>query len=117
MSFFKKYATLQEDYYTLKEHCLEQEQTLEELGTQLSVTKLQISDLKEEANRNRSEGTWVKDKSTTNCKGCNKEFSLTRRRVRFQVIVYESCMLLLFYFSIIVGIVVKYSVTLVQIIL
>lgn len=65
----------------MKEQCLEQEQTLEELGTQLSVTKLQISDLKEEASRNRNDGTWVKDKSTTNCKGCNKEFSLTRRKV------------------------------------
>ncbi|XP_030751670.1 RUN and FYVE domain-containing protein 2 isoform X2 [Sitophilus oryzae] len=75
-----KYATLQEEYYTLKDNCLEQEHTLEELGAQLRDTKLQISDLKEEANRNKSEGTWASDKTATNCKSCKKEFSLTRRR-------------------------------------
>ncbi|KAJ8949586.1 hypothetical protein NQ318_016217 [Aromia moschata] len=76
----QKYAQLQEDYYTLKDHSLEQEHTLEELGCQLRDSKLQISDLKEEINKNRPEGAWVKDNSSTNCKTCNKEFNLTRRR-------------------------------------
>lgn len=39
----QKYATLQEDYYTLKEQCLEQEQAMEELGAELSCSKLQVT--------------------------------------------------------------------------
>ncbi|XP_018562579.1 RUN and FYVE domain-containing protein 2 isoform X1 [Anoplophora glabripennis] len=76
----QKYGQLQEDYYTLKDHCLEQEHTLEELGCQLRDSKLQISDLKEEINKNRPEGSWVKDNSASNCKACKKEFNLTRRK-------------------------------------
>ncbi|XP_068909064.1 RUN and FYVE domain-containing protein 2 isoform X3 [Tenebrio molitor] len=76
----QKYATLQEDYYNLKEQCLEQEHTLEELGSQLSTSKLQISDLKEEVGRNKMEGAWVQDKTATHCKACSKEFNLTRRK-------------------------------------
>lgn len=59
---------------------MEQEQTLEELGAQLSASKLQISDLKEEASR-KVEGAWAKDKNVTHCKTCNKEFNMTRRKV------------------------------------
>ncbi|XP_060524952.1 RUN and FYVE domain-containing protein 2 isoform X2 [Cylas formicarius] len=76
----EKYATLQEEYYTLKDHCLEQEHTLEEVGAQLRDTKLQISDLKEEVNKNNANSTWVNDKTATHCKSCCKEFNITRRR-------------------------------------
>nr|CAI5865387.1 unnamed protein product [Callosobruchus analis] len=76
----QKYAQLQEDYYTMKDHCLEQDHTLEELGAQLRDSKLEISDLKEEINRNRPDGAWVKDNTAVECKACNKEFNLTRRR-------------------------------------
>lgn len=79
----QKYGHLQEDYYTLKDHCLEQERTLEELGVQLSSSKLRISELQEEVNKNRPDGAWVKDNASSNCKSCNKEFNLTRRRVRY----------------------------------
>lgn len=79
--YFQKYATLQEDYYSLKERCLEQEQAMEELGTELSCSKLQVADLQEEAVRNKAEGTWAEDKGVTNCKTCKKEFNMTRRRV------------------------------------
>ncbi|XP_022906920.1 RUN and FYVE domain-containing protein 2 isoform X2 [Onthophagus taurus] len=75
----QKYAGLQEEYYTLKEHCLEQEQTLEELGKKLSDSKLELSDLREESSR-KSEGTWVEDKTAVKCKACCKEFSVTRRK-------------------------------------
>ncbi|KAK5650701.1 hypothetical protein RI129_001730 [Pyrocoelia pectoralis] len=75
----QKYASLQEDYYTLKERWLEQEQTLEELGAQLSVSKLQLSDLKEEAGR-KVEGAWADDSSVRHCKACSKEFNMTRRK-------------------------------------
>lgn len=65
----------------MKDHSLEQEHTLEELGGQIRESKLQISDLKEELNKNRPEGTWAKDDSAKNCKGCQEEFSITRRKV------------------------------------
>ncbi|PSN57597.1 RUN and FYVE domain-containing protein 2 [Blattella germanica] len=77
-----KYVSLQEEYYQLKEQCLEQEQTLEELGNQLSISKLQVADLKEEATRNiaKVDGQWASDKEVSHCKGCSKEFNITRRR-------------------------------------
>ncbi|XP_019864722.1 RUN and FYVE domain-containing protein 2 isoform X2 [Aethina tumida] len=76
----QKYATLQEDYYSLKDQCIEQEHTLEELGAQLSASKLQIADMQEEVNKNKNEGAWAKDNSVTHCKACSKEFNLTRRK-------------------------------------
>nr|CAD7425196.1 unnamed protein product [Timema monikensis] len=77
-----KYVSLQEDYYQLKEQCGEHEQTLEELGNQLSISKLQVADLQEEATKTslKGEGQWTSDKEVTHCKGCSKEFNITRRR-------------------------------------
>ncbi|GJQ69073.1 hypothetical protein Trydic_g6237 [Trypoxylus dichotomus] len=75
----QKYAALQEEYYTLKEHCLEQDQTLEELGKKLSDSKLELSELKEQASR-KSDGIWASDKDATHCRSCEKEFNLTRRK-------------------------------------
>lgn len=93
---FQKYATLQEEYYTLKERSLEQEQTLEELGVQLSVSKLKIMNLKEEASRNKVDGIWAKDKNATSCKSCSKEFNLTRRKVRVTFFKYTLEFIVLF---------------------
>ncbi|XP_028133677.1 RUN and FYVE domain-containing protein 2 isoform X2 [Diabrotica virgifera virgifera] len=76
----QKYAQLQEEYYTLKDQCLEQEHTLEELGGHLRESKLQISDLREEITKSRPEGSWAKDHTAAKCKACTKEFNLTRRR-------------------------------------
>nr|XP_023029040.1 RUN and FYVE domain-containing protein 2-like isoform X2 [Leptinotarsa decemlineata] len=67
----QKFAQLQQEYYNLKDQSLEQEHTLEELGGQLRDSKLKISDLKEEVNRNRSEGGWVKDNSASQCRPDN----------------------------------------------
>lgn len=75
---------MQEDYYSLKDQCIEQEHTLEELGAQLSASKLQIADMQEEVNKNKNEGAWAKDNSVTHCKACSKEFNLTRRKVNYQ---------------------------------
>ncbi|KAK7794004.1 hypothetical protein R5R35_007438 [Gryllus longicercus] len=80
-----KYVALQEEHYALKEICSEQERTLEELGVQLSASKLQVADLQEEANRAKgptgeSGGQWANDRLATQCRGCNKEFNLTRRK-------------------------------------
>lgn len=57
--------------------------TLEELGTQLSHSKLQVSELREEACATRSvaDASWTSDKEVTHCRACSKEFNLTRRKV------------------------------------
>lgn len=55
---------------------------MEELGSELSSSKLRVADLQEEATRNKSESTWAQDKFVSNCKTCKKEFNMTRRRVR-----------------------------------
>lgn len=53
---------------------------MEELGAQLSASKLKISDLKEEAGRKSDGGAWATDDSAKQCKACTKEFNLTRRK-------------------------------------
>lgn len=92
---FQRYLTLQEEYYALKEICSEQERTLEELGGQLSAAKLAAVELREaadDAQRQQQhqqqqsalqEGsvTWANDRMVTQCKGCSREFNMTRRKV------------------------------------
>lgn len=76
----QKFEALKHEYNKLKEQCSQHELTLEELGTQLSVSKLKVVDLQEEA-RSKTEGQWASDREVLNCKGCSKEFNLTRRKV------------------------------------
>ncbi|XP_052901287.1 protein RUFY3 isoform X1 [Anopheles moucheti] len=80
----------------LRSQWAEDQRTLEELGVQLSVSKLQISELKErstgsqhnhyDSNRDgdsvtgSSGGGWTPDKGVSKCTGCEKEFSMTRRK-------------------------------------
>lgn len=60
---------------------MEQEQAMEELGSELSFSKLQVADLKEEASRSKVENNiWASDKHASHCKICSKEFNMTRRR-------------------------------------
>jgi len=86
----QRYLTLQEEYYALKEVCSEQERTLEEFGGQLSAAKLAAAELREAADNAQQqqqsalqEGsvTWANDRLVTQCKGCNREFNVTRRKV------------------------------------
>lgn len=71
----------------MKEICKEQEITLEELGVQLSVAKLAAVELREAADKNQQQSqleastTWANDRMVTQCKGCSKEFNITRRKV------------------------------------
>ncbi|XP_018377795.1 PREDICTED: RUN and FYVE domain-containing protein 2-like isoform X1 [Trachymyrmex cornetzi] len=86
----ERYLTLQEEYYALKEVCGEQERTLEELGGQLSAAKLAAAELREAADNAQQqqqqsalqEGlvTWANDRMVTQCKGCSREFNMTRRK-------------------------------------
>ncbi|XP_011635962.1 protein RUFY3 isoform X2 [Pogonomyrmex barbatus] len=86
----ERYLMLQEEYYALKEICSEQERTLEELGGQLSAAKLAAVELREAADNAQQqqqqsalqEGsvTWTNDRMVTQCKGCSREFNMTRRK-------------------------------------
>ncbi|XP_055615049.1 protein RUFY3 isoform X2 [Toxorhynchites rutilus septentrionalis] len=75
----------------LRKQWEEDQRTLEELGVQLSVSKLQISDLKEKVQHHNSDGknnadstsnggSWTPDGVVSNCKSCGKEFGITRRK-------------------------------------
>ncbi|XP_053668472.1 protein RUFY3-like [Anopheles marshallii] len=80
----------------LRSQWAEDQRTLEELGVQLSVSKLHISELKErttgsphnhyDSNRDGDSvtggngGGWTPDKVVSKCTGCEKEFSMTRRK-------------------------------------
>uniref|UniRef100_A0A182JCH9 RUN and FYVE domain-containing protein 2 n=1 Tax=Anopheles atroparvus TaxID=41427 RepID=A0A182JCH9_ANOAO len=75
----------------LRSQWAEDQCTLEELGVQLSVSKLQISELKERVSAGRHSpdatkdsdpggGAWTPDKGVSKCTGCEKEFSITRRK-------------------------------------
>ncbi|XP_014246687.1 RUN and FYVE domain-containing protein 2 isoform X2 [Cimex lectularius] len=78
----KNYNKLQEEMFHLNQKCKEQEETLSELGVHLSESKLKVIELKE---REAQSGdplspTWADDKNATSCKGCSREFKLTRRK-------------------------------------
>lgn len=70
------YDNLRKDNDRLKEQLREGEQTLEELGQQLSWSKLQVDSMKEIS----VTGAWEKDSTAIDCKICKKEFSLSRRK-------------------------------------
>jgi uncharacterized coiled-coil protein SlyX len=80
----------QAEVYNLKQHCREQDETLEELGAQLSSTKLQLEELREELSlaTSRSDAQWASDKAVTHCRCCSKEFNLTRRRVNIYYSIF-----------------------------
>ncbi|KAK9505062.1 hypothetical protein O3M35_009211 [Rhynocoris fuscipes] len=83
----KSYVTLQEEKYRLDEKCREQEETLEELGRHLSISKLQVSELQEEAGElaamsgvSATGNPWASDEGVVSCKICRRDFSITRRK-------------------------------------
>ncbi|XP_043656790.1 RUN and FYVE domain-containing protein 2 isoform X1 [Drosophila teissieri] len=76
----------------------EAQTTLEELGIQLSVSKLKVSEMQDQERRQRqllsgsaqslqatleavgSPGIWAPDSIATHCTACEREFNLTRRK-------------------------------------
>lgn len=81
---------MKQDYDKVKKQWNEAQTTLEELGIQLSVSKLQVSELQEKVhskdnkvlqNNDPGGGVWTPDSMQSKCKGCNREFSITRRKV------------------------------------
>ncbi|KAL3981410.1 FYVE zinc finger family protein [Acanthocheilonema viteae] len=66
--------------YKYKSEKLEDcEKALEELGGHLSESKLKVVELKEEL-LPLSEAEWEKDGNVLNCKGCNLQFSMSKRK-------------------------------------
>ncbi|XP_055695796.1 RUN and FYVE domain-containing protein 2-like isoform X1 [Lutzomyia longipalpis] len=86
----KKHEKVAAELSTLKRKWQEAQYTLEELGMQLSVSKLQISELKEKQTSHdgslagaadmTGSGVWAPDKLSSKCRSCNREFGITRRK-------------------------------------
>ncbi|XP_054918065.1 RUN and FYVE domain-containing protein 2-like isoform X2 [Dermacentor andersoni] len=70
---------LKVEFSELERKCAEHELTLEELGCQLSESKLQVADLKEN-NLSLKEAVWTSDKDASCCRQCSKPFSVARRK-------------------------------------
>uniref|UniRef100_A0A8C7HZA5 RUN and FYVE domain containing 1 n=1 Tax=Oncorhynchus kisutch TaxID=8019 RepID=A0A8C7HZA5_ONCKI len=63
----------------LQQTCQEQETALQEMGLHLSQSKLKMEDFKE-VNKALKGQAWLKDDEATQCKQCQKEFSIARRK-------------------------------------
>lgn len=96
----KGHDRMRSELERVKKQWAEAQMTLEELGIQLSVSKLKVSELQERVKTNESANNslrsnsdlnsstsdvwWTPDKAATKCKGCDREFSMTRRKVIHQ---------------------------------
>ncbi|KAM9470140.1 RUN and FYVE domain-containing protein 1 [Clarias gariepinus] len=70
---------LRQEKKQLQQLCEEQEQALQEMGLHLSQSKLKMEDFKE-VNKALKGQAWLKDDEATQCKQCQKEFSISRRK-------------------------------------
>uniref|UniRef100_A0A8C2FT83 RUN and FYVE domain containing 1 n=1 Tax=Cyprinus carpio TaxID=7962 RepID=A0A8C2FT83_CYPCA len=70
---------LRQEKKQLQQLCEEQEQALQEMGLHLSQSKLKMEDFKE-VNKALKNHAWLKDDEATQCKQCQKEFSISRRK-------------------------------------
>lgn len=82
----KKHDKMRTDYDKLKKKYNEDQHTLEELGIQLSMSKLQVSELKEKSKiaeemaSGKLANDWTPDESASKCNCCESQFSLTKRK-------------------------------------
>ncbi|KAM9510944.1 RUN and FYVE domain-containing protein 1-like isoform 1-T1 [Salvelinus alpinus] len=63
----------------LQQTCQDQETALQDMGLHLSQSKLKMEDFKE-VNKALKGQAWLKDDEATQCKHCQKEFSIARRK-------------------------------------
>ncbi|KAJ8406129.1 hypothetical protein AAFF_G00310170 [Aldrovandia affinis] len=75
----KELVELQQEKKQLQVTCEEQEQALQEMGLHLSQSKLKMEDFKE-VNKALKGQAWLRDDEATQCKQCQKEFSISRRK-------------------------------------
>nr|CAG4638369.1 EOG090X043H [Cyclestheria hislopi] len=76
----QEYSALQEKHQRLLKVCTEQEKALEEVGMRLRDTKLEADNLKESAVWVTRDAQWARDDEVTNCRQCEKEFNISRRK-------------------------------------
>jgi len=74
------YVDLKEKHQRLLKVCTEQEKTLEEVGVRLRDTKLEADNLKESTIWVTRDAQWAPDDQVTQCRLCEKEFNLARRK-------------------------------------
>uniref|UniRef100_A0A3B4ESX9 RUN and FYVE domain-containing protein 1-like n=1 Tax=Pundamilia nyererei TaxID=303518 RepID=A0A3B4ESX9_9CICH len=77
---------LKQEKQQLQQKCEQQEQALQEMGLHLSQSKLKMEDFKE-VNKALKGHAWLKDDEATQCKQCQKEFSISRRKSLFSYIL------------------------------
>lgn len=70
---------LKEEKQRLQQTCQQQEQALQEMGLHLSQSKLKMEDFRE-VNKALKGHAWLKDDEATQCKQCQKDFSISRRK-------------------------------------
>ncbi|KAF7658431.1 hypothetical protein LDENG_00012970 [Lucifuga dentata] len=70
---------LKHEKQQLQQACEQQEQALQEMGLHLSQSKLKMEDFRE-VNKALKGHAWLKDDEATQCKQCQKEFSISRRK-------------------------------------
>lgn len=70
---------LKQEKQQLQQRCEQQEQALQEMGLHLSQSKLKMEDFRE-VNKALKGHAWLKDDEATQCKQCQKEFSIARRK-------------------------------------
>ncbi|XP_069051458.1 RUN and FYVE domain-containing protein 1 isoform X1 [Lepisosteus oculatus] len=75
----KELLEMRREKQQLQKTCEEQEQALQEMGLHLSQSKLKMEDFKE-VNKALKGQAWLKDDEATQCKQCQKEFSISRRK-------------------------------------
>uniref|UniRef100_A0A3P8T0I9 RUN and FYVE domain containing 1 n=1 Tax=Amphiprion percula TaxID=161767 RepID=A0A3P8T0I9_AMPPE len=73
------HSDLKQEKQQLQQTCEQQEQALQEMGLHLSQSKLKMEDFKE-VNKALKGHAWLKDDEATQCKQCQKEFSISRRK-------------------------------------
>ena len=85
MIFSKEFDNLQAEHIKLKKIVEEKDQTLSEMGRQVTEAKLEVDTMKEEASFTLIEkgptGQWLDDSGVRCCQICDKEFNISRRKV------------------------------------
>lgn len=83
----KKHEKTKNELDRLRRKYNEDQQTLEELGIQLSMSKLQVSEMKERSklaeelgNGRAMASDWTPDESASSCHCCQSNFSMTKRK-------------------------------------
>ncbi|XP_035671590.1 RUN and FYVE domain-containing protein 2-like [Branchiostoma floridae] len=79
----REFQSLQDAHERLKQTCEDQEKTLAEMGHKLSESKLKMEDMKEALKdelKFNQDKVWTDDKDVTECRQCEKLFSVSRRK-------------------------------------